>query len=215
MPFLLSPRSLTAVLRYSPLCRLVLETWDRQRIDLRPAHKITRHLVDQPVCTPDDRESILAEFRRRLEAIASYCDEIGTLPIFVIPASNDGAYDPSRSVLARETPRAGASAFAREVERARGLEDQDPAEAQRLDRELVARHPEFAETHYRLGQLLERAGDSKEASRQYTLAREGDGLPLHIPRISAAPTARWPPGTRPSSWSMAPGSSRRRARRHP
>ena len=98
MPFLLSPRSLTAVLRFSPLCRLVLETWDRQRIDLRPAHKITRHLVDQPVCTPDERASILAEFRRRLEAIASYCDEIGTLPIFVIPPSNDGAYDPSRSV---------------------------------------------------------------------------------------------------------------------
>ena len=181
MPFLLSPRSLTAVLRFSPLCRLVLETWDRQRIDLRPAHKITRNLVDQPVCTPDERASILAEFRRRLEAIASYCDEIGTLPIFVIPASNDGAYDPSRSVLPPETPRAERVAFAREVERARGLEDQDPAEAQRLDRQLVARHPGFAETHYRLAQLLERAGEWEEARRHYTQAREDDGLPLRCP----------------------------------
>jgi hypothetical protein len=48
----------------------------------------------------------------------------------------------------------------------------------RLDRELVARHPEFAETHYRLAHLLEQAGDWDEARRHYRAAREGDAMPL-------------------------------------
>jgi hypothetical protein len=181
MPSLYSPPALTAVLRFSPLCRLVLETWERQRIDLRPPRYVTRELVDQPVCTPEEYEAILADFRRRLEEIAAYCDEIGTLPVYIIPACNDGGYDPSRSVLAPETPRAERAAFAREVARARDLEERDPAEALRVDRELVTRHPEFAETHYRLARLLEQAGDWDEARRHYILARERDGLPLRCP----------------------------------
>jgi hypothetical protein len=181
MPALYSPAALLAALRLSPLCRLVLETWDRQRIDLRPPRTATRELIDQPIYTPDEYAAILAEFARRLEAIAVYCEGIGTLPIFVIPASNDGGYDPSRSVLRPETPRAERVAFASEVQRARGLEETDPAEALRLDRELAARHPEFAETHYRLAGLLERAGEWDEARRHYVAAREDDGLPLRCP----------------------------------
>ena len=142
---------------------------------------MTRELVDQPVCTAEEYEAILGDFRRRLEEIAAYCDGIGTLPIFVIPACNDGGYDPSRSVLAPETPRAEREAFAREVVRARELEHTDADAALRLVRELVARHPEFAETQYRLARLLEQAGDRGEARRHYILAREGDGLPLRCP----------------------------------
>ncbi len=181
MPSLYSPATLTAMLRFSPLCRLALETWDRNRIDLRPPEYPTRELVDRPVCTPEEYRAIVADFRRRLEEIAAYCDRIGTLPVFIIPPCNDGGYDPSRSVLAPGTPRAERVAFAREVARARRLEGQDPAEALQLDRELVARHPEFAETHYRLARLLEQAGDADEARRHYVLARDGDGLPLRCP----------------------------------
>jgi hypothetical protein len=76
---------------------------------------------------------------------------------------------------------AAGRAFAREVARARELEHRDAAAALGLVRELVARHPEFAETQYRLGRLLEQAGDPGEARRHYILAREGDGLPLRCP----------------------------------
>jgi hypothetical protein len=181
MPSLYSPAALLAALRFSPLCRLVLETWDRQRVDLRPPRHATRELVDQPISTPEEYAAILAEFARRLDEIAAYCEEIGTLPIFVIPASSDGGYDPSRSVLPPETPRAERVAFAQEVRRARALEETDPAAALRLARELVARHPGFAETHYRLAVLLERAGESEEARRHYVAARECDGMPLRCP----------------------------------
>jgi hypothetical protein len=181
LPALYSPAVLLAALRFSPLCRLVLETWDRQRIDLRPPRKATRELVDQPIVTSEERAAILAEFASRLEAIAAFCEGLGTLAIFVIPASNDGGYDPSRSVLPPETPRAERVAFAREVHRARALEESDPALALRLTRELAVRHPGFAETQYRLAVLLERAGEWDEARGHYVEARECDGMPLRCP----------------------------------
>jgi tetratricopeptide (TPR) repeat protein len=181
LPALDSPESWAAVLRYSPLCRLVLETWERQRVSLRPPNQVTRELVDRPACTAEEAGQILADFRGRLDAIAAYCEAIGTLPVFIIPASNDGGYDPSRSALAPETPGAERVAFARSVARARGLEKKDPAKAMRIDRELVDRHPEFAETHYRLARLLEQSGDWDGARQHYLEARERDGMPLRCP----------------------------------
>jgi hypothetical protein len=181
MPALYSPAALTALLRYSPLCRLVMETWDRQRVDLRPPHLAMRELVDQPICTAEEYAAILADFGRRLGAIAAYCEKIGTLPVFIIPASNDGGYDPSRSALAPRTPRAERIAFAREVARARGWDVQDPARAMGIYHDLAARHPEFAETRYRLGRVLARAGERDEARRHYIAARERDGFPLRCP----------------------------------
>lgn len=181
MPALYSPAALRSLLRHSPMCRLAMETWDRNRIDLRPPHYATRELVDQPISTDEEYAAILADFGRRLEAIAADCERVGTLPIFIVPGSNDGGYDPSRSVLAVETPRAEREAFARDVLRARALEQSDPEAALRIDRELVSRHPEFAETQYRLARLLVRRGDWDEARRHYVEARERDGMPLRCP----------------------------------
>jgi hypothetical protein len=181
LPSLGSPRSLTGLLQYSPLCGLVLETWEHQRVGLRPPRFVTRELVDRPVCTAQEAGRLRADFRRRLAAIAAYCETIGTLPIFIIPAANDVGFDPSRSILAPETPAVERTAWAREVARARALEDKDAAAALRIDRELVRRHPEFAEVHYRLARLREQAGDWAEARRHYVAARERDALPLRCP----------------------------------
>jgi hypothetical protein len=181
MPALYSPEALKSVLRFSPLCRLVMETWDQQRVDLRPPHYPSRELVDQPIYTAEEYAAILADFGRRLEALAAYCEQLRTLLIFIVPGSNDGGFDPNRSALSPETPRAEREAFARDVIRARALEASDPAEALRLDRELVARHPEFAETQYRLARLLGQSGEWDEARGHYIAARESDGMPLRCP----------------------------------
>jgi hypothetical protein len=180
-PKLYSPETLTPLLRFSPLCRLVLDTWEHHRVSIRPPRRATRKLIDQPTCSPEEYAAIRDDFARRLESIAAYCDAIETQAIFIVPPSNDGGYDPNRSALDPATPRAEREAFGAEVERARGLEATDPAEAMRLDRELVARHPEFAETHYRLARLLEHAGQWSEAREHYVLAREHDGLPQRCP----------------------------------
>ena len=107
-----------SLLRFSPLCQLIMETRERQRLDIIPPRQVTRQLVDEPACTAAEAAAVVADFRRRLEEIASYCETIRTLPIFIIPPSNDGGYDPNRSVLAPETPESDRAAFARAVARA-------------------------------------------------------------------------------------------------
>ena len=102
------------VVRSSPCCRLILETLDRQLIDARPVQVAAPQIVDVPVCTEEEKAVIVSDFHRRVEAIATYCEAIGSLPLFIIPASNDGDYDPNRSILPAATPRAE-----REVVRAR------------------------------------------------------------------------------------------------
>jgi tetratricopeptide (TPR) repeat protein len=167
--------------QFSPLCRLILEIREQQQVDIQPPRVVTRELVDRPVCTAAEADERLADFRRRLSDIASYCKLIGTLPIFISPASNDVGFDPSRSILAASTTKSERIAFARSVAQARALEIKDPAEAVRIFRELVQRHPEFAETHYRLARLLEQTGNWDEARTHYIQARECDALPLRCP----------------------------------
>ena len=178
-----SQKALTSLLRLSPLYQLLDETRERQRLDSIPPYIVTRELVDRPLCTPAEAQSIADDFRRRLESIAVYCESIGTLAIFVIPPGNDADWDPSRSMLAADTPRFERAAFAREFVHARALEAKDRGEALRTYRVLVNRHPEFAETHYRLARLLEESGVWSEARDHYALARELDGMPLRCPEL--------------------------------
>ena len=70
---------------------MVYETISKNRLD-GPPPRINRHqLIDPPQCSPSESDEVLANFRRRLEAIVAYCDRIGTLPILIIPPSNEGA----------------------------------------------------------------------------------------------------------------------------
>jgi tetratricopeptide (TPR) repeat protein len=173
--------AVNAFLGVSPVYQLLDETREHQRLDAMPPRLVTRKLVDRPLCTGAESKAIAEDFRRRLESIAVFCESIGTLPIFVIPACNDAGWDPSRSVLAAETPRAERAAFAREVMHARALEAKDRSEAVRIYRDLVKRHPEFAETHYRLARLLEQTGAWGEARDHYVQARELDAMPMRCP----------------------------------
>jgi hypothetical protein len=129
--------SVASLSRFSPLCRLIQETRELQWTDMMPPRVVTRELIDRPVCAAAEAAAILTDFRLRLEAIAGYCEAIATFPIFVIPPSNDGDFDPSRSILAPEIPNDQRVAFARSVARARTLETKDGALAVRIDRELV------------------------------------------------------------------------------
>ena len=170
-----------AVGRVSPFCRLVLETIDRRLTESVPEPVVTRELVDRPMCTAEESARILDRFRRRLESIADACEAMGTLPIFIVPASNDGDYEPSRSVLPAETAASEREDFAQAFLAARDQEEREPAAAAQGYRELIARHPGFAEAHFRLARLLARQEAWDEARTHFVLARELDGLPLRCP----------------------------------
>ena len=165
----------------SSTARLILETLDRVKGENPPPTQITRELVDHPSCSPLEFAYLIEDFQRRLEALATYCQRIGTLLIVIVPASNDGAYEPSRSVLAGSTRPEKRAAFAREFVAARAAELHGSESSMTTYRRLVKEHPEFAECHYRLGRLLVRTGDWDEARRHFVLARDLDGMSLRCP----------------------------------
>jgi hypothetical protein len=117
----------------------------------------------------------------RLEAMVSYAVKLGATPVLIAPPGNDAGFEPNRSVLPLGTPRHERDAFAREFLAARKKEATDPEAAQAAYRSLLARQGGFAEAHYRLAQLLERAGAWDEAYQHYVAARDLDGYPMRCP----------------------------------
>jgi hypothetical protein len=176
------PLALIGMVRQaSATSKLILDTLDRYRGETPAARVDTRELVDHPSCLPKERAFLLDDYHRRLDHLTAYCRRIGSLPILIIPASNDGAYEPSRSVLSGGVPPEERRRFAREFQAARLAESGNREAAIATYRRLVEQHPEFAESHYRLARLLARSGASAEAQQHFVLARDLDGLPLRCP----------------------------------
>ena len=51
--------------------------------------EVTRDLIDVPAYTPEEGARFLADYRDNLDAIAAYCNQIGAVPILVVPAGNE------------------------------------------------------------------------------------------------------------------------------
>ena len=156
----------------------IFSVLDRFYGEAPPPPHVTRELVDHPSFTPREFAYLREEFQRRLDSLAVYCNRIGALAILIVPGSNDGAFEPSRSVLSSDTPKKSRAEFAAAFQAARNAQATDPANAIEAFHRLVAQHPEFAESHYRLAQLLARSGNWSEAAQEFVLARERDALPI-------------------------------------
>ena len=165
----------------SPFCRLVYESVSKYRLGGRPSPLYRHQVIDPPAFTPSEYDRIVRDFHRRLEAIVGYCERIGCLPVLVIPPGNERDFEPNRSVLSATASEAERTRTARAVIKWRGVKADDPARALAGYRAILARHPEFAEAHFRAARLLERAGDYDAANREYILARNCDGYPARCP----------------------------------
>ena len=74
----------------SPLCRLIYETVNKNRLGGPPPRLHQHHLIDPPCMTPSESAAIVADFHRRLEAIVGYCERIGCVPVLADPARQRG-----------------------------------------------------------------------------------------------------------------------------
>ena len=106
------------------------------------------------------------------------CEQIGCLPILIIPPGNDTS-TPNQSCARPSTDAAARGALAQrllETYATRGAAM--PNQAIAAYREIIREQPTHAWAHYRLARLLNSAGSFAEANRHFILARDCDGLPL-------------------------------------
>ncbi|MGC8643352.1 MAG: tetratricopeptide repeat protein, partial [Isosphaeraceae bacterium] len=162
----------------SSFCRLVYELVSKNRLDSPPSLQGRHQLIDPPLCSPSESAEVLADFAARLEALVGYCERIGTLPILIIPPANEADYEPSRSTLPATVPAEERDRLVRMFAEARAAETTVPAQSQAVYREILSRHPSFAEAHYRLGRLLLAENRIDEAREHFSQALENDGLPI-------------------------------------
>jgi lysophospholipase L1-like esterase len=163
--------------RVSPLVRLIEETLEARKVAAPPPLK-GRRLIDAPSHSVEEHAELRADFLSRLNAIVAYCEQIGATPVLVAPPGNDVGFEPDRSVLPPETPRARREVFAQAFEAARRLESSDPAQSTAAYRALVDRYPGFAESHFRLARRLDAEGRDAEAYEHYVAARDLDAHPM-------------------------------------
>src|SRR5262249_49914475 len=137
-----------------------------------------RHqLIDPPLCSPSEAADILADFRRRLEAIVGYCGRIGAVPIVIVPPANESGFEPSRSTLPAWASSEDQRWVVDTFQAARAAEAEEPGQAADGYARILEKYPPFAEAHFRLARLLERDGRPAEAGPHYLAALDHDGLP--------------------------------------
>ena len=164
--------------RVSALYGLIQRATDKFCVEITPPPSLKPPLVDSPAYSPAEYTAILGDFRRRLKAIAGFCERLRVPLILVVPPANDAGFEPLRSCLPPVTPRTEQDSFARDVRAVRRLEAAGPYPAIERYRALLARYPGFAECHYRLAGLLDKTGAWDEAYEHYTAARDLDGMPM-------------------------------------
>ena len=162
----------------SSFCALAYEIISKNRLDRPPPLALRHELIDPPLCSHLESAEIRDDFCRRLEALVSYCDQIGALPILIIEAGNEAGYEPGRSTVSPSVPADERRRLADDFIAARAIETHDPGAAAAKYQAILERHPGFAEAHFRLARVLERQGQVKEAGVHYLAALDNDGLPL-------------------------------------
>jgi Ala-tRNA(Pro) deacylase len=181
---------------HSPLFRLLYDTVNRGRNNDPGRTGDPPALIDRPWLSRSEHDDAVAIFRDALAQVLDWCDQIETLPVIVLPPTNEGDFEPTRSLVPVGTPEAERRWLRATYEAARAAEDPEPDRALDLYRAILARQPAFAEAHYRAGKLLQRQGQYDEARAHIRQALDCDGQPTRatteLMEIARALAARHP-----------------------
>ena len=82
---------------------------------MAPPRMVHRGPIEPPIVRRAESERLLDEFGQRIEAIVSWCERIGTMPVLVIPADNESGFEPNRSVLPESVSPEERRSFARRL----------------------------------------------------------------------------------------------------
>lgn len=171
--------SLERAASVSAIFYLARENLEQERVGLVPSRALgtVERTIGRPAATAAESQAVFTDFAVRLEAITTFCEQIGCLPILVIPPGNDSA-DPNQSYASPRTRHPERQALFDRLVTARNLEAGNPSAAIAAYQAILEDQPTLAVVHYRLARLHDRASQISLANRHYILARDHDGLPL-------------------------------------
>jgi tetratricopeptide (TPR) repeat protein len=120
-------------------------------------------------------------FQWHLEQLATFGKSQGIAMLWYVPAGSEAGYEPNRSVVKSGTPQGEIAALQKCAAQARDREQAEEwAAAAELYFAALARHPEFAEFHFRLGECLLKLERIDEARTHFQEALDLDGQPVRL-----------------------------------
>jgi tetratricopeptide (TPR) repeat protein len=171
--------ALDALLNHSPTFRVLNAGLRQSVVLLQLKSGVQREFIEPPIAGRDLLGRRQARFRRQLEQLARFGRERDIPMLWFVPAASESGFEPNRSWLPADTPPAEVEAVIETLERGRNRERAaDWPGAVELYRSALARHPEFAEFHFRLGECQLKLDRPDEARRHFQEALENDGHPV-------------------------------------
>lgn len=128
----------------------------------------------------DWRRGVIAHFENNLERMVQLSQQHGVPIVVVRPPSNLADTMPFKSEHRSDLTDQKLALWNDTVQRARASLKKFPAAAVTTFEEAIRIDPEYAATHFELGQLLEVLGKFSAAREEFLLARENDICPLRI-----------------------------------
>lgn len=129
---------------------------------------------------PAWRRGVGEHFVHNIERIVHLCDEASVPLVILSPPVNLRSSPPFKSEHRADLSAAGLDEWQGVVMKARSLYSEAPREAIGWLQKAIALDPQYSDTHFALGTLLEGMGRRYEARQSYLRAKELDICPLRI-----------------------------------
>ena len=126
------------------------------------------------------RQGVVTHFESNLDRMAHLAKEAGVPILFVSPPSNLADSPPFKSEHRSGITTQELSEWEAAIESANAKLKTFPAVAVEPFEDAIRIDPDYADTHFELGRLLESIGDFDAARQEFLLAREHDICPLRI-----------------------------------
>lgn len=129
---------------------------------------------------PDWRRGVTEHFEHNVERMVRLCDEASVPLVILSPPVNLRSSPPFKSEHRADLSAAALDRWQRVVAKARSHYSDDPRKANDWLRVAIDLDPQYADTHFAMGTLLEGMGRRYEARKAFVRAKELDICPLRI-----------------------------------
>jgi tetratricopeptide (TPR) repeat protein len=139
---------------------------------------------------PEWRRGVTEHFEHNVERMVRLCDEASIPLVILSPPVNLRSSPPFKSEHRADLTAAALDEWQRVVAKARSLYSEAPRDAIRWLQKAIELDPQYGDTHFALGTLLEGMGRRYDARKSLIQAKELDICPLRILESERSALAR-------------------------